>query len=187
MKGVVIAGLVVAVLSLLAVQYAKSSEGEGLLERFGVESEGVAVAPATDPLYLKECGACHFAYQPGWLPAASWKSIMGGLANHFGDNAELAPEARTSIDAYLVAHAADSGAGGRSVTVMRSLTGKTPPLRITAIPYIARKHRELPAKLVKENPKVRSLSQCNACHTRADTGSFNEGSVVIPGFGRWDD
>jgi hypothetical protein len=187
MNRIIIAGLIAAGLLLVAVRYAMSGDGEGLLQRFGIESEGVAVAPATDPLYRKECGACHFAYQPGWLPAASWKAIMGDLANHFGDNAELAPEAVASIEAYLVAHAADADPDGRSVAVMRSLIGRTPPRRITEVPYIARKHRELPTKLVTDNPKVRSLSQCNACHTRADSGSFNEGSVVIPGFGRWDD
>ena len=29
------------------------------------------VKPVTDKRYLKECGECHFAYQPGLLPARS--------------------------------------------------------------------------------------------------------------------
>ncbi len=37
---------------------------------FGKELD---VAPVKNALYLEECGACHFAYQPGLLPSRSWK------------------------------------------------------------------------------------------------------------------
>jgi hypothetical protein len=36
-------------------------------------------------LYVKECGGCHFPYQPGLLSAVSWERIMGGLGDHFGE------------------------------------------------------------------------------------------------------
>ena len=57
---------------------------------------------------LKECGACHMAFPPQLLPARSWKAIMLGLSDHFGENAELAEPTRAEITAYLVAHAADA-------------------------------------------------------------------------------
>ena len=34
------------------------------------------VAPVTDEQYREECGACHFAYEPGWLPEASWRKLL---------------------------------------------------------------------------------------------------------------
>ena len=36
------------------------------------------------PKYQQECAACHTAYPPGLLPAASWQRLMGGLGKHFG-------------------------------------------------------------------------------------------------------
>ncbi|MCC6543576.1 MAG: hypothetical protein IT392_03630 [Nitrospirae bacterium] len=35
--------------------------------------------------------------------------------------------------------------------------------------------------------EVKSLINCNACHTRAAAGSYDELEIKIPGFGRWDD
>ena len=65
------------------------------------------VAPVTNPQYIDECGSCHMAYQPGLLPARSWQKIMGGLADHFGDNAELDPDVLVGLTAYLVDNSAD--------------------------------------------------------------------------------
>jgi hypothetical protein len=33
------------------------------------------VKPVTDKTYRAECGDCHFAYQPGLLPAQSWEKL----------------------------------------------------------------------------------------------------------------
>ncbi|MFA7501347.1 MAG: cytochrome C, partial [Sulfurimonas sp.] len=59
------------------------------------------VAAATDKLYVKECGACHFAYQPGLLPSNAWQKMMSNLENHFGSDASLAKEDFDSISKYL--------------------------------------------------------------------------------------
>jgi len=40
---------------------------------------------------------------------------------------------------------------------------------------------------VTGNPTVKSISQCDACHTDAERGTFNEHDINIPGYGRWDD
>jgi len=71
---------------------------------------------------------------------------------------------------------------------MRSLAADEAPLRITEVPYIKHKHEEIPARLIKGNPKVRSLSYCTKCHQEArDKGIFDDDTVLIPGHGRWDD
>jgi len=145
------------------------------------------VAPVADARYAKECGSCHFAYPPGLLPARSWQKLMGNLADHFGDNAELLPEDAAAITGYLVKNAADRSTYRRSARIADSLYAGETPIRITRTPYIAGKHDEIPVRLVTGNPKVRSLSNCTACHTRAEAGSFREGEISIPGYGRWED
>lgn len=148
---------------------------------------GPDVAPAALPLYQQECGSCHFAYQPGLLPARSWSKLMAGLSDHFGDNAELALPEGKAIEDYLLYNAADRAHEYRSTKIVRSLPAEAAPVRITEVPYIAQKHRKIPAHLIADNAKVGSLSNCNACHTRADTGSFREHEINIPGYGVWDD
>ena len=59
------------------------------------------------------------------------------------------------------------------------------PLRIIEVPYIKRKHNEIPEKLVKGNSKVKSLSYCDKCHQKADANSFDDDTVNIPGHGDW--
>ncbi len=157
-------------------------EGEG-----GWRQSRLDVAPADNAFYTEECGACHFPYQPGLLPARSWQRLMGGLDDHFGENAELdGADARQLMD-YLSTNAADRSSFKRSRGISRSLQQGDTPLRITATRYFKRKHHELSSHMVKDNPKVRSFSNCNLCHTQASRGSYNEHQVKIPGFRYWDD
>ena len=156
-------------------------------DSYSRRGKGADVAPVSDARYAKECGSCHFAYPSGLLPARSWQKLMGDLADHFGDNAELPSEDAAAITDYLVRNAADRSNYRRSVKIDDSLSARQTPVRITQVPYIASKHGEIPARLVTGNPKVRSLSNCVACHSRAEAGSFREGEINIPGYGRWDD
>jgi hypothetical protein len=176
-------GLVVAA-SLMCLVPAVVAAGEGG-HRNG--RHGADVAPVANSLYAKECGSCHFAYQPGLLPARSWRRLMGNLADHFGESAELAAEDTSAITDYLVANAADQSDYRRSRRIMGSLSDREVPVRISLVPYVADHHEELPVNAVKGNPKVRSLSHCAACHTRAAQGSYSEHEVAIPGYGRWED
>ncbi len=142
------------------------------------------VAPAASPeppgraLYRKECGSCHLDYPPGFLPAASWRRMLGGLERHFGQNAELDPEARLELEGWLVRNAAESGSTHKSGKILRSIQGE-PPLRITEVPYFRRKHREIdpgaPAR-----PSVRSWANCGACHPAAEKWDFDDDRAKIP-------
>ncbi len=145
------------------------------------------VAPVTNPQYREECGGCHFAYQPGLLPVRSWKKLMAGLDDHFGENAELPAEDRQAMTDYLVNNAADKANYHRSQKIMKYMRKNETPLRISETRYFVREHDELSNRMVKNNPKVGSFSNCEACHTRADKGSFREREISIPGFGRWED
>jgi hypothetical protein len=132
--------------------------------------------------YREECGACHMAYPPSLLPAQSWQAIMGGLEDHFGENAELDASSTVQIDDFLQRRSSP----GNSGRMLRNL-GNAAPLRITELPHFRHEHDEIPAAFVRGNDKVASLSQCNACHQQAERGWFDEDSVSIPGVGRWHD
>ncbi len=170
-------------ISLLASQVVFSDD-DG--RRGGAWHRTLDVAPVSNDQYRQECASCHMAYPPGLLPAASWTRLMGQLADHFGDNAELPADTAKALTDYLVANAADRSDYRRSLRVTRSV-GNNAPLRITEIPYIKSKHHEIPARLIKTNAKVGSLSNCSACHRQAESGSFSEREINIPGHGRWED
>lgn len=145
------------------------------------------VPPVNNALYRSECGSCHFAFQPGFLPARSWDKLMTGLSDHFGENAELDPDTVRTLTDYLVANAAEKVRTRRSLKFVDSIPASKAPLRISEVPYFVRKHEKIPARLIKDNSKVGSLSNCAACHTRAEEGSFTEREIDIPGYGGWED
>jgi hypothetical protein len=138
-------------------------------------------------LYQEECASCHMAYPPYLLPTRSWQKILGNLDSHFGDNASLDPVTRQVLSQYLQNHSADVVATRRSRRILRSIAADSVPLRISELPYIRHQHHELPPRYVKGNPQVKSLSNCVACHQGAERGVFNEDTVRIPGYGRWED
>jgi hypothetical protein len=177
---VLLAAVLLAFFAVLWSVHAHDNEHEG---RYGGRLD---VAPVTNALYTKECGSCHFAYPPGLLPERSWSRLMAGLEDHFGDNAELAAEDREALLSYLKANAADRSYAKASVKFSRSIAALSTPLRITEVPYFVREHREIPAHLYASTSAVKSISNCKSCHTLAERGSFNEHSVEIPGYGRWD-
>jgi hypothetical protein len=151
---------------------------------------GQAPTVLRDPGYAQyqtECGDCHMAYPPALLPAASWEGVMAGLADHFGDNAELDSATSREISAFLVRNAADRARGEYAERTRRATRDRTPPLRITQTDYFRGQHHEIPASMVTANSDVGSFSRCEACHGRADQGIFEEHEVRIPGHGRWDD
>ncbi len=129
----------------------------------------VGVAPL--PAYTQECASCHMAYPPAFLPAASWQRLMGNLGKHFGVDASLdAPTAR-AIAAWLKDNAGS----------YKRVKEEPPQDRITQSAWFLRKHREgeVPANVWKR-PAVGSPSRCEACHTTADKGDFDEHKVRIP-------
>jgi mono/diheme cytochrome c family protein len=120
-----------------------------------------------DAKWSAECSACHVAYPARYLPAESWRAIMSGLDKHFGSNASLDPSTTKEITAYLEKNASRGKVSGK------------PVLRITETRWFRSEHREVAARHWK-SPKVKSPSNCGACHTTADKGDFSERHVKIP-------
>lgn len=133
---------------------------------------------AATALYTKECGSCHMAYQPQFLPKRSWDKTMNTLDNHFGTDATLDPADHKTIQNYLAAHASKND----RISDMKGSVA----LRISETPHFVREHREIPKKFIRQ-PEVKSLGNCNACHTKAESGSYRERDIRIPNYGRWED
>ncbi|MCU7937089.1 MAG: diheme cytochrome c [Candidatus Thiodiazotropha sp. (ex Dulcina madagascariensis)] len=175
-----------ALLGLSGAAFGDDDE-RGFFNRMWGGSKAPGVAPVKDPFYLEECGGCHFPYQPGLLPARSWTRLMADLEHHFGENAELPAEDADRLTDFLLKNAADQANYKRSKKIMRSLRPGDTPLAVSKTPYFIKKHDELSRRMVQDNPQVGSISRCEVCHTKAETGSFSEAEILIPGFGAWED
>lgn len=167
-------------LGLILISFSGITSAEGLFGGLFNGKKAPGVAPVENQTYIDECGGCHFPYQPGLLPARSWEKLMSSLDDHFGENAELDAEVLKQLTQYAMTNSADHSKFKRSVKIMRSLRDSDTPLRVTKTPYIINKHDELSANEITGNPKVKSLSNCQACHARPETGSFSEDDVRIP-------
>jgi hypothetical protein len=146
------------------------------------------VQPVTNKTYADECGSCHYAYPPGLLPGKSWAKLLDdkALNDHFGENASLDKDTLKVISDYALENAAEKSNFKRSRKIALATEVGEAPLRITEVRYIKRKHHDIPGKMIKGNKEVKSLSYCNACHTKADKGIFDSDTVVIPNYPGWD-
>lgn len=133
------------------------------------DSGGARVPPL--PKYQQECAACHLAYPPGLLPAASWQRLTGTLIKHYGTDASLDEASVREISGWLKAHAG----------TYKRVSEEPPQDRITKSAWFLRKHneREVPPA-VWTRPVVGSAANCAACHSKAAQGSFSEREIKIP-------
>lgn len=123
------------------------------------------------PKYQQECAACHIAYPPGMLPAASWQHLMGSLQQHYGTDASLDEASVREIGGWLQTHAG----------TYKRVNEAPPQDRITTSAWFLRKHRadEVPPEVWKR-AAVGRASNCAACHPQAADGRFNEHDIKIP-------
>ena len=129
------------------------------------KTPGVPLLPA----YQQECAACHIAYPPGMLPAASWQRLMGNLQNHYGTDASLDAATVKQLSVWLNTHAG----------TYKRVSAPPPDDRITRSAWFIREHDEVQAATWKR-PAVKSAANCVACHTQADQGDFRERNIRIP-------
>ena len=145
------------------------------------------VAPVDNQLYVKECGSCHFAYQPGLLPANSWNKIMSNLENHYNNDASISSANLQTLTKYLNDNSAEKNMQyKRSNRIVSSLAKDQIPDSISTTPYMIRKHNEIKKSLITQ-PEVKGLFNCFACHKTADKGNYGERDINIPHFGKWED
>ncbi|GEO80007.1 cytochrome C [Pararhodospirillum oryzae] len=131
------------------------------------------VPPVTDPATLKECGECHMAFQPAFLPARSWDKMMDTLDDHFGDNASLPADTTAAIRAYLTANAGDVRPQGLARSFMAWVEPGGAPQRLTENPDFRREHRKITAQKLQRSGAL-SIVNCPACHQGADRGWYDD-------------
>jgi len=134
-------------------------------------SRNSARVPFTNDKWKEECGACHMAYPARFLPAESWRVMMNGLDDHFGSDASLDVATATEISDFLQQNA--------SRKKRNSSNGIEPVLRISETRWFKSEHDEVAARVWK-SPEVKSPSNCAACHTKAESGSFRERDIRMP-------
>ncbi|OQX15635.1 MAG: hypothetical protein BWK73_06345 [Thiothrix lacustris] len=125
---------------------------------------------ATNATFQTECSACHLAYPPGLLPAASWREMMGTLDKHFDADASLDAATVAEILPFLEQNAASE---------RNAESGAKPVLRITETGWFKHEHDEISPAIWKRD-SIKSASNCMACHTGADKGDFDEDTIRIP-------
>ena len=163
----------VGTLSMLAFSLPSGGEARG-------DGGGDDLMPRlTHQAWQQECASCHLAYSPALLPRASWRRMMGGLEQHFGENASLDPATQADILRFLEANAADSGRSRMGDKVMQRMGANEVPLRITETRWFVKKHDEVP-RATWARKSVGSAANCAACHRQAEKGVFDEDTVRIP-------
>jgi hypothetical protein len=137
-------------------------------------------APVQDEAYQKECGSCHFAYLPGMLPERSWHLILNAKG-HFGETLALDPQVAAKLEAYLTANAADRSPYRGAELMLDRLPASSTPARITELPIMQHRHVVIRQLMISGQAKVKTLTNCDACHEKAATGSFAYDEIVVPG------
>lgn len=168
-------------LSLATMVSFNASAIDDFFEKTGPDSMNGVLA-VKDPTYLKECGGCHFAYSPGFLPAASWSRMMSRTDKHFGENLKLDTATSMAVSRYLEDNAADKSPYRGSQLLMERIDPKAPPTRIQNVHYFRTVHRVVREVIARNaGVKVRTLVNCDGCHQTAAEGDFSLAELKLEG------
>jgi cytochrome c553 len=146
-------------LALLALIYTSLSMADNLR---------ISNAPKS---WKAECASCHTAYPPSLLTANDWRSVMASLNKHYGSDASMADTDVTEISRFLVNHAS---------TQTKHASPVNPP-RMTQTAWFERKHRKVP-EAAWTDLRIKSASNCAACHTQSAKDSYSEREISVPGY-----
>ncbi len=128
----------------------------------------------TDKLVKDECGACHMAFQPRFLPAASWKKLMAGLPDHFGEDASLDEQATRHITNYLVKNAGKRRRKTKAKAKANVIANANDiPISISKLRWFEHEHRDKEVS-PQARKKAGTMANCPACHKAADKGYYDD-------------
>jgi hypothetical protein len=134
-----------------------------------VRADRLPIPADAPPSFKAECGSCHLPYPPALLTAPDWKRVMARLDRHYGDNASLDEKTRRELEDFLVRNASNRS----------RMAGEGDPPRLTASAWFRREHRKVPESLWRD-ARVNSASNCTACHSRAEQGSYRGREIALP-------
>ncbi len=130
-------------------------------------------------LWREECGSCHSVFYPALLPARSWEKMMTEQDQHFGTDLGLDTTTVQAVLKFMLNNSADMHAMEAAYKIDQSIPAGDTPLRVTDTAYWVKKHRKI-ATSDWSSPLVKSKSNCAACHSDADAGTFEDGAMRIP-------
>ncbi len=134
---------------------------------------------ADNAQWREECGSCHLAFHPSLLPRRSWVRIMSDQKQHFGSDLALDAPTTAALLTFLTANSAEQRKTEPATKIDLSIKADATPLRITETPYWVKKHRDITAA-VWQSSKVKSRSNCAACHLDAEAGTFEDAAMRLP-------
>lgn len=145
-----------------------------------INEKGYAVGVNLNKIWKEECAtSCHSAFYPSLLPERSWKKILAGLDDHFGDNVTLDEKSRKEILDFLITSSAERSTTESSRKMLYSIKADELPDRVTDVAYWKYKHAEISGEVFKRNA-IMSKGNCIACHPGAEVGSFEDDDINIP-------
>jgi hypothetical protein len=97
---------------------------------------------------------------------------------HPGGTLSLDEKRKAEVKYYLIQNSAENSHSKLSKKIMDSI-GSDAPVRISEIPYIKHKHREIKQEVFARKA-IGSRANCIACHKSAETGLYDDDDVVIP-------
>ncbi len=162
---------------LTFVMFAVTIGGLSYASELCVVRPALGVPGATDPIYVRECGACHLAYPPSIATAATWKMILETLDHHFGEDATLSDVTMQYLAQYLAEQSSEHF--DTRIAHVFVVTDPDDPLRLTATPFWRRHHDNIP-DFVFASRAVRAKAACDACHHDTATGRFDPQVIDIP-------
>lgn len=127
-------------------------------------------------VYLEECGGCHVAYHPSLRTQKTWQSLLSNLSDHYGEDASLDEHGLMNITRYLMKQSAHFVDSESAHNIGRQ---ETQTMRITDTSYWKKRHKEINEGLFS-SPNVGSKINCNACHSDADSGRFDDVNINLP-------
>ncbi len=165
-----------ALVALLAVVVIGFVGGGASWTLARIPASGLVSMPE-NPNYASECGDCHHAYHPSLLPEPSWKKVMTGLEDHFGEDASLDEDTVKEISRYLQTYASEKW-DTEAANNLRLVSRKN-PLAITASAYWKTRHSDIEEQVFARK-KIGSKGNCIACHKDAASGRFDDQQINIP-------
>jgi cytochrome b len=131
--------------------------------------------------YYHDCGDCHKTYPPFILPKKSWKRIMDGLDNHFGEeltDQNVSQAARISIRRFLYDHSAEHSTREVSFKMLQSI-GDRNPKSTSKVMYWRETHADIDPSVYKRK-SIKDRSHCWACHKDFEYGNLDDINIKIP-------
>ncbi|MDH5326053.1 MAG: cytochrome b/b6 domain-containing protein [Gammaproteobacteria bacterium] len=129
--------------------------------------------------WREACGECHFAFHPSLLPRRSWEKMFSQQHEHFGEDLDLSEDDAKSLLEFHLKYPAESNLTEPSRKILYYTPENELPLRVSETHYIVKKHKDIEDVYWKHN-KVKSKSNCSACHLDANRGTYEDSDMRLP-------